>query len=383
MGFLVISALFVVFLNVAMYILLRSFMGLQGKRIHRGCLILNLLSIIGIGMGFKPENAGELTAIIIQSVTIWLMTQIFLIVLLSVALVAKLLFSWLAKSKKRDIFSGMKSGSCVVAVMTAVALSLSLYGSFVGRHALHTVEYTVPVEGLGERLEGYRIAQISDVHLGSFYSLDDFQQLLERTAAEQPDVLVVTGDVFDNAGMTMQAARLLDSYSDRFPQGIYYCRGNHEHIRGIPLLEIALEGKGIHNLVNDNAMVLEDSRPLYIAGVDYPMQRDQFDYLADAYTKKAMDGIPANAVKVLLAHHPDFVKNAAGYDTELVLSGHTHGGQLGFDGIPLVPPVFEYLRGWYSQGDTRLYVHPGNGSWFPFRLGCQPEIAVFKLIKAE
>lgn len=177
----------------------------------------------------------------------------------------------------------------------------------------------------------------------------------------------------------MQAARLLDSYSDRFPQGIYYCRGNHEYLRGIPLLEIALQDKRIHNLVNSNVLVLEDSRPLYIAGVDYPMQREQFDYLAEAYTKKAMEGVPDNAVKILLAHHPDFLKNAAEYNAELVLSGHTHGGQLGFEGMPLVPPVFEYMRGWYSQGATRLYVHPGNGSWFPFRLGCQPEIAIFTL----
>lgn len=379
MGFLVISAMFVVFLNVAMYILLRSFLGMQGKRIHRGCLILNLLSIIGIGMGFKPENAGELTAIIIQSVTIWLMTQIFLIALLSAALMAAFLFSLLAKRRREQLFAGMKGGRYVVAVMAAVALGLSLYGSFVERHELHTVEYTVPVEGLGERLEGYRIAQLSDVHLGSFYSLEDFRELLEKTAEERPDMLVVTGDVFDNAGMTMQAARLLDSYSDRFPQGIYYCRGNHEYLRGIPLLEIALQDKRIHNLVNSNVLVLEDSRPLYIAGVDYPMQREQFDYLAEAYTKKAMEGVPDNAVKILLAHHPDFLKNAAEYNAELVLSGHTHGGQLGFEGMPLVPPVFEYLRGWYSQGATRLYVHPGNGSWFPFRLGCQPEIAIFTL----
>ena len=379
MGFLVISAMFVVFLNVAMYILLRSFLGMQGKRIHRGCLILNLLSIIGIGMGFKPENAGELTAIIIQSVTIWLMTQIFLIALLSAALMAAFLFSLLAKRRREPLFAGMKGGRYVVAVMAAVALGLSLYGSFVERHELHTVEYTVPVEGLGERLEGYRIAQLSDVHLGSFYSLEDFRELLEKTAAEQPDVLVVTGDVFDNASMTMQAARLLDSYSDRFPQGIYYCRGNHEYLRGIPLLEIALQDKRIHNLVNSNVLVLEDSRPLYIAGVDYPMQREQFDYLAEAYTKKAMTGVPDNAVKILLAHHPDFLKNAVEYNAELVLSGHTHGGQLGFEGMPLVPPVFEYLRGWYSQGATRLYVHPGNGSWIPFRLGCQPEIAIFTL----
>lgn len=379
MGFIVVAAGFVVFLNVAMYILLRSFLGKQGKKVHRLCLILNLLSIIGIGVGFKPEQAVEVTAVIIQSVTIWLMMQIFLIVLLAAIWLGKFFFTLLAKRRATLIFSSTNTGRYVVAVMAAVALSLSLYGSFVGRHALHTVEYTVPVEGLGDRLEGYRIAQLSDVHLGSFYSLDDFQQLLEKTAAEQPDVLVVTGDVFDNASMTMQAARLLDSYSDRFPQGIYYCRGNHEYLRGIPLLEIALQDKRIHNLVNSNVLVLEDSRPLYIAGVDYPMQREQFDYLADAYTKKAMTGVPDNAVKILLAHHPDFLKNAVEYNAELVLSGHTHGGQLGFEGMPLVPPVFEYMRGWYSQGATRLYVHPGNGSWFPFRLGCQPEIAIFTL----
>ena len=379
MGFIVVAAGFVVFLNVAMYILLRSFLGKQGKKVHRLCLLLNLSSIIGIGVGFKPEQAVEVTAVIIQSVTIWLMLQIFLIVLLAAIWLGKFFFTLLANRKATLIFSSTNTGRYVVAVMAAVALGLSLYGSFVERHELYTVEYTVPVEGLGERLEGYRIAQLSDVHLGSFYSLDDFQQLLEKTAAEQPDVLVVTGDVFDNASMTMQAARLLDSYSDRFPQGIYYCRGNHEYLRGIPLLEIALQDKRIHNLVNSNVLVLEDSRPLYIAGVDYPMQREQFDYLAEAYTKKAMEGVPDNAVKILLAHHPDFLKNAVESNAELVLSGHTHGGQLGFEGMPLVPPVFEYLRGWYSQGATRLYVHPGNGSWFPFRLGCQPEIAIFTL----
>ena len=379
MGFIVVAAGFVVFLNVAMYILLRSFLGKQGKKLHRLCLLLNLLSIIGIGVGFKPEQAVEVTAVIIQSVTIWLMLQVFLIVLLAAIWLGKFFFTLLAKRRATLIFSSTNTGRYVVAVMAAVALGLSLYGSFVERHEMHTVEYIVPVEGLGERLEGYRIAQLSDVHLGSFYSLEDFRELLEKTAAEQPDVLVVTGDVFDNASMTMQAARLLDSYSGRFPQGIYYCRGNHEYIRGIPLLEIALQDKRIHNLVNSNVLVLEDSRPLYIAGVDYPMQREQFDYLADAYTKKAMAGVPDNAVKILLAHHPNFIKNAAIYDTALVLSGHTHGGQLGFEGIPLVPPVFEYMRGWYSQGATRLYVHPGNGSWFPFRLGCQPEIAIFTL----
>ena len=119
-------------------------------------------------------------------------------------------------------------------------------------------------------------------------------------------------------------------------------------------METALAETRIHNLVNNHALVLQGERPLYIAGVDYPMQREQFQLLQEAYTAMAMEDIPSDAVKILLAHHPDFVKTATKYNTDLVLSGHTHGGQLG-------------------------YVHCGNGSWFPFRLGCPPEIAIFHL----
>ncbi|MBQ5846622.1 MAG: hypothetical protein IIW64_08290, partial [Selenomonadaceae bacterium] len=138
MGFIVVAAGFVVFLNVAMYILLRSFLGKQGKTVHRLCLLLNLLSIIGIGVGFKPEQAVEVTAVIIQSVTIWLMLQIFLIVLLAAIWLGKFFFTLLAKRRATLIFSSTNTGRYVVAVMAAVALGLSLYGSFVERHELHT-----------------------------------------------------------------------------------------------------------------------------------------------------------------------------------------------------------------------------------------------------
>ena len=190
---------------------------------------------------------------------------------------------------------------------------------------------------------------------------------------------MITGDLFDNAAMTIKAAKLVDSYVERFPYGIYYCRGNHEHFRGIALLETALAETRIHNLVNNHAVVLQGERPLYIAGVDYPMQREQFQLLQEAYTGMAMEDIPSNAIKILLAHHPDFVKTAAKYNANLVLSGHTHGGQLGFLGRSVAPPIFKYMRGWYHEGNTALYVHCGNGSWFPFRLGCPPEIAIFHL----
>ncbi|MGN1049584.1 MAG: metallophosphoesterase, partial [Selenomonadaceae bacterium] len=132
-------------------------------------------------------------------------------------------------------------------------------------------------------------------------------------------------------------------------------------------------------LCNSNQLVADGTRPLYLAGADYPIVKEQFDSLKDLYTEKAMADLPDNAVKVLLAHHPDFIDNGAEYGAELVLTGHTHGCQIGIMGIPLVPGGFKYRRGMYQVGTTMGYVHSGNGSWFPIRIGCPPEIAVFTL----
>ena len=80
----------------------------------------------------------------------------------------------------------------------------------------------------------------------------------------------------------------------------------------------------------------------------------------------------------MLAHHPEFIDDGAERNFALTLTGHTHGSQIGIFGVPLLP-VFKYTRGVVKIGDSFGYVHVGNGSWFPFRLGCPPEIAYFTL----
>ena len=91
-----------------------------------------------------------------------------------------------------------------------------------------------------------------------------------------------------------------------------------------------------------------------------------------------MVNVPDDAVKILLAHHPEFIDDGAERNCALTLTGHTHGSQFGIFGVPLFP-VFKYTRGVVKIGDSFGYVHVGNGSWFPFRLGCPPEIAYFTL----
>ncbi len=380
LGFIVITVLFIAVVQLCMHLLLSRALDTVGYRLARLSLLLNSVSMIGMGVSFSAEHKGLWQGTAVQAVSVWLMFQLFVIAMLAVYLAARYIYR---KNINTPVDASRRHFAKALAAVPCAAAGASLYGSFVEKDSLVVRSYSLPVQGLGKRLQGYRIAQLSDVHLGPFFDLQALRNLLDKTAAEKPDVLVITGDLFDDASTTIQAAKLLDSYADSFPQGIFYCRGNHEHFRGIALVEIALANTRVHNLVNSCELVMDDERPLYIAGVDYPMEREQFDFLQEAYTEQAMAGIPAGAVKVLLAHHPAFFDTAAKYDTELVLSGHTHGGQLGFFGLPLAPPIFRYMRGWYRQAHSALYVHCGNGSWFPFRLGCPPEIAVFRLQAAE
>ena len=376
MGFMLIVAVVVSIIHIIGHVLMRKVWHDRYHRLPWFCLTLNIMSIFGLGVCWGSNYTGSIAAAVLQAITVWLMIQVFNIFLLAALLAGRFVYR---HCRRLPVDRSRRQFAKGAVLLPCAAVGASAYGAFSEKDATVVRNYDFPVENLGNALEGFSIVQLSDVHLGPFFDLAKLEELLTMTAQQKANVLVITGDLFDNPKDTLQAARLVDSFVDKFPQGIYYCRGNHEHFRGIALVEAALADTRIHNLVNTSQLVLEDSRPLYIAGVDYPMQREQFQLLQDAYTSMAMENIPEGAVKVLLAHHPDFVESAARYNTELVLSGHTHGGQLGFMGVPLVPPVFRYMRGWYHEGNTALYVHCGNGSWFPFRMGCPPEIAVFHL----
>ena len=108
------------------------------------------------------------------------------------------------------------------------------------------------------------------------------------------------------------------------------------------------------------------------------MEREQFAALKQAYSERAFQQVPKDAVCVFLAHHPEFIDDGASHGAVLTLTGHTHGAQLGLFGMPLLP-IFKYTRGMVQHGSCYGYVHSGNGSWFPYRFGCPPEIAYFTL----
>ena len=345
---------------------------------QRKLLYVDIILIAGMVLGFTKLHGTTAGGIILQVATMLFMAQIvydwLALAYVVVKYLKKKLFEVPENPQRRRFLKG-------AAVLPAAAVAVSAYGGLIERHQTVVRHFQVPVENIPDDIKGLSVVQLSDIHLGAFMGLEELDRLLKEASAIGGDILAITGDLFDDNRINYKAAKMVDNYAECFKYGIYFCWGNHEHLRGIPAIDIAIEGTRIKKLDNSFDMVVGEALPVYIAGVDYPIERKQFDFLKEKYTELALKEIPSNSVKILLAHHPDFIDSAAKYNTNLVLTGHTHGGQLGLFGIPLVPPVFKYLRGMYHVGNTMGYVHSGNGSWFPFRFGCPPEIAVFTLVE--
>ena len=192
----------------------------------------------------------------------------------------------------------------------------------------------------------------------------------------QANLLAVTGDLFDDEQLNGEAVRLLDSFVPAFPDGIYFVFGNHEHFRGVEVIRRQLAGTRIVLLENEARQV--PGQNLWLAGVDYPMRREHFAEDRREMARQAFDQVPQGVTTVFLAHHPECIDDGAERGAALTLTGHTHGGQFGIFG-KAVFPFFRYNRGLVKIGDSYGYVHSGNGSWFPCRIGCPPEIVTFTL----
>ena len=317
--------------------------------------------------------------------TIFLMSQLICGVLVILAVIGRYFYR---KFNKPTKFQPARRRMLAYSVLYPIfSLSTALYGNRIEKNSDVENFYDVPIKNLPSELEGFRLAQISDLHLGAYFSLERLENLLKRISDAKPDILAITGDIFDDNSMNPAAIKIVDSFNDKFKYGIYYIHGNHEHFRGIAAIERMIAQTKIHFLLNSAENVVSK---LYILGVDYPRglpvmnsggdnEREKiFAEKRKNFVDKAMENVPADAIKILLAHHPEFIDDGAERNFALTLTGHTHGSQFGIFGVPLFP-VFKYTRGVVKIGESFGYVHVGNGSWFPFRFGCPPEIAYFTL----
>ena len=354
-------------------------------------VVLILICVIGMTLNAKLHFPSAAVEIFGSVMVVIFTSQLICILTVIVALIIRKIYRMLNKpvpfNRERRSMLAYSLFYPIYSFVTAI------YANQIERNDTIDNFYDIPIKNLPDELNNFRIAQISDIHLGAFFSLEKLESTLNRISEAKSDLLVITGDIFDSIEINDEAIKLVDSFCDKFKYGIFYCHGNHEHHRGIKPIEAGLKQTQIHWLVNDSAQVSDSS--LYILGVDYPMnspvmhskdEREQniFNQRKHDYLLQAIKNVPEDAICILLAHHPEFIDDAAEFNIPLTLTGHTHGSQIGFFGVPLLP-FFKYTRGMFehlgSDGKTKCYgyVHVGNGSWFPFRLGCPPEIAYFIL----
>lgn len=270
----------------------------------------------------------------------------------------------------------------IVYVAPALAFGVSAQGVYSSRFDMAVRRLELTCKGLPRQLTGFKIAQISDTHLGPFFSLDRLDDVIALIKQEKPDMVVITGDLIDDLNLVKPAIGKLSQLAALIPYGIYFCWGNHEYFRDIQRIRDELLKSPIHILENSNAPIVVGDTTFYMLGVDYPWA----DTIPEKTEKqqqlltKAQTNIPDNAFRILLAHHPDFFSDAFAANIPLTLSGHTHGGQINVFGYPLLPLKYRYMRGLYEDNQNYGYVNVGAGQWFPFRLGCPPEISVFTLV---
>jgi predicted MPP superfamily phosphohydrolase len=232
-------------------------------------------------------------------------------------------------------------------------------------------------------LDGLRIAQISDVHVGYFVSPAQLRRTMEKLAAEKPDLLVVTGDLIDDRHKIDETIEVLELVRPRL--GAFACLGNHEHYTGLGAVRSGFARSSVRLLVNEAVRVpVQDGISLEVSAVDYPVGRigmtDSSAY--EPLAEQALCGrAPGGDFRLHLSHHPHGWDAARARGADLTLSGHTHGGQIVAFGQPIFSPFFRYIRGLYQHGEQKLFVHSGTGHWLPLRIGCPAEIAICTLRK--
>jgi uncharacterized protein len=233
---------------------------------------------------------------------------------------------------------------------------------------------------LPRELEGFRILHISDIHLGFFIGLKELEKMVERCATVYADLVLLTGDLCDDPFRYKETLLLLGQISSRF--GTFASLGNHEYYTGIGAVRKAFEGCGFSLLVSRGETVNVRGSLLHVAGADDPrslarISRQFFKTTID----RAMKSAPQSAFSILMSHRPEGFEYAAAASIPLTLSGHTHGGQIGYAGRSIFESFMpqKYMWGLYEKNESKLYTSAGAGHWFPFRLGCPAEMPVYVL----
>lgn len=233
---------------------------------------------------------------------------------------------------------------------------------------------------LPKALSGLKIAHLSDIHVGNTMYRDNIADIVRETNALNPDIIVITGDLAD--GYADVIGSWIDPMRDFHAKyGTYFVTGNHDHMWDARGWIKKIESLGIVHLGNDRRILSINGTPLAIAGAIDARGDRRGNLKSDP--EKALEGIAPNIFKIMLVHQPASVDRSLAAGADLVLLGHTHGGQF-WPMTYLIGAIHRYARGLYragKNGEKAVYVSCGTGYWGPpVRAGVPPEIIDLRLL---
>jgi predicted MPP superfamily phosphohydrolase len=276
-----------------------------------------------------------------------------------------------APDPSRRLFVSRVVGGAVAAAAVGT-VGLGTYGVLNGPRVKRV---TVPLARLPRSAHGFRIAVVSDIHLGPVLGRGFAQRVVDTVNSTQPDLIAVVGDLVDGSVKDLgPAAAPLARLSAR--HGSYFVTGNHEYFSGAEQWLAEVRELGLHPLENART----ELSAFDLAGVndlagESEGQGPDFD--------RALGGRDTSRAVVLLAHQPVQIHEAVKHGVDLQLSGHTHGGQL-FPGNLVAAAANPTVAGLDTYGDTRLYVSRGAGAWGPpTRVGAPSDITVIELASRQ
>jgi uncharacterized protein len=279
----------------------------------------------------------------------------------------------------------------------AFPFAAGAYGMIFERVDLETTRQRIRLSRLPRSFDGFRIAQLSDLHIGPFMSEAEIRRVVGITNRLKADLIVLTGD-YVTWDPSTQAAVVNVLTGLKAPHGIFGCLGNHElwtktqgsitglfAAAGIPILR----QERISIVAGDPGSPAGDES-LNLIGVDY-QTHSSTGRRERGFVRQYLAGVDRllqpDSVNILLSHNPNTFDRAAELGIDLSLAGHTHGGQVSLEFVhPGISPsrlITPYLRGWFQKGNAQLYVNRGIGTiGVPIRIDAPPEITVFELVRA-
>ncbi len=284
---------------------------------------------------------------------------------------------WLIALLQSDLAFGGKSSFCLI----GLSVVFLLVGLREGGRLPRLKEIVVPIDGLDPQWEGFRIVQLSDLHVGHSIRKAFVERVVAAANSLKPDIVALTGDMVDGTPDDLRSE--IEPLSRLTPKdGTYYVTGNHEYYWGAAAWTEEMRKIGVTPLINTHHVLERGGKRLLVAGVS-DISSGHYPGGTVSDPKAAMAGAPESSVRLLLAHQPKTALKAEAEGYDLQLSGHTHGGQF----IPwtfIIRFFHPFWRGLGRCNKMWVYVSRGTGFWGPpLRLGAPSEITLLRLMRRE